>query len=201
MDLKEYLKIIKKHRKLFLSVILGVVIVSLGYFYFAPVRYDASLTLNITRSGAQETTDYKYDDFYRLQADEKFADTLVEWLKSPRVASDIYATAGISSDSFDLKKLTKSFSAEKRSSQIVAVNFSAPSQTQAQKISDGIKKIISANSDELNKDQKENNWFKVVSASPVIVAYHPAYLIIFLASLSMGIFLAFWGVLMKHYLE
>ena len=201
MELKEYLGIVKKNRQIFVGVILIVVSIILGYFYFLPGRYDASLTLNITRAGSQETTDYKYDDFYRLQADEKFGDTLSEWLKSPRVASDIYTAAGVGANSLDLGKLAKSFSAERRSAQIVAVNFSAQNQIQAQKISEGIKKVVSLNTEELNKDQKENTWFEIVSADPVIAKYHPDYKIILLAAVCIGIFLGFWAVLIKHYLE
>jgi len=201
MELKEYLKIIKKHRNLFFGITLAIVAVALGYFYFLPVRYDASLTLNITRAGSQETADYKYDDYYRLQADQAFADTLVEWLKSPRVVSDIYTAAGLNSFSMSLSQLSKGLSAERRSSQIVTVSFSAPTASQAQKISSGITAIIDKNTEELNKDQKEATWFKVVSDPPVIVKYAPNYKLIFLAALILGIFLAFWGVMVKHYLE
>ncbi len=201
MELKEYLNIIKKHQQLFFGTIIIIALVVLGYFYLLPVRYDASLTLNVTRAGSQETTDYKYDDYYRLQADERFVDTIVEWLKSPRVVSDIYAAANMESDSSAAGKLSKNITAEKRSSQIVAVSFSASTASDAQKISAGIAKVVIENTNLLNNDQKENTWFEIVSAAPVIAKYQPNYKIILLASLLLGIFLGFWGVLIKHYLE
>ena len=201
MELKEYIKIIKKNKNLFFGTIIAVVAIALGYFFFLPVRYDASLTLNVTRTGSQETTDYKYDDYYRLQADERFVDTIVEWIRSPRVVSDIYTEAGIDAGAFSMGKFSKNITAEKRSSQIVAISFSATSIEAAQKISAGVTKIITKNTNELNVNQKENTWFSVLSAAPVIVKYQPNYGLNFLASLCLGIFLGFWVVLFKHYLE
>lgn len=201
MELKQYFNIIKKSQKLFFGTVLVVVIIAIGYFYFLPVRYDASLTLNITRIGAQETTDYKYDDYYRLQADERFADTIVEWLKSPRTVSDIYTAANINTSTFSLGKFSKNITAEKRSSQIVAVSFSADTASNVQKIAAGAVNVLNGNTDALNTDQKENTWFKLVYGAPVIVKYQPNYKIIFFAAFFLGIFLAFWVVLVKHYLE
>ncbi len=201
MELKEYYNIIKKHKNIFLGTILTVVIIALGYFYFLPVRYDASLTLSITRLGTQDTADYKYDDFYRLQADERFADTLVEWLKSPRVVSDIYTAANIDASAFSPGQFAKNITAEKRSSQVVNVSFHAPLAGQAQKISAGVVNVLNGNTEALNLDQKENTWFKLVYGAPVIAKFQPNYFIILLASLCLGIFLAFWVVLIKHYLE
>ena len=201
MELKEYLKIIKKHRNLFLETIVVVIAVALGYFYLLPVRYDASLALNITRLGTQATSDYQYDDYYRLQADQLFGDTLVEWLKSPRLVSDVYAAAGIDSNSFNLGQLAKGMVAERRSAQLVDVTFSAATPEAAQKISSSIVKVIGENTAEMNRDQKESTWFEVMADAPVIAIYHPNYKIIFLAALLLGIFLGFWVVMIKHYLE
>lgn len=193
MELKEYLQIIKKYQKLFILTIIIVVFLPFVYFYSQPVSYKSSLILNVTRSGIQETNDYRYDDFYRLQADEKFAETLVEWLKSARFYEDIISDSGASPIS--------GISAEKRSSQIVAVNFKSQSLEKAKKISSSITKIISQKTDELNSAQKESSWFRIVGEDPVILKNIPNYKIIFLASLLMGIFLAFWVALIKHYLE
>jgi len=199
MELKEYINSIKKYKTLFLATIAAVVLLVFSYFYFRPIFYIASLTLNITRLGTQDTQAFRYDEFYRLQADEKFADTVVEWLKAPRIAADIYTDSGIDAKNFSLNKLAKSFSAERRSPQIVAVNFSASSSILANKLSASIVKIISQNIENLNKDQKENNWFKIISEDPVIIKFTPDYKIIILASLLAGVFLGFWVVMIKRY--
>ncbi|MDQ1284270.1 MAG: hypothetical protein QG620_618 [Patescibacteria group bacterium] len=201
MELKEYLRIIKKNLNLFIAIILATVFAVFAYFVFRPESWSASLTLNVTRSGAQETPDYKFDDFYRLQADEKFAETVVEWLKSPRVAADIYEKAGIDTSNFSLRQLRKSITAEKMSSQIVAVSFSSPKKETSQKISDAVSKIVIENTQALNKDQNEKVWFEIISQSPVIVKNSYSAPWVFLASLAVGIFLGFWVVMVKHYLK
>jgi len=109
MELKEYLAIIKADFKLFGSIIAIIILASFGYFYLKPISYEASLILNITRNGAQKSDQYKFDDFYRLQADEKFAETLVQWIKSPRLALDIWTASGNNPKNLSLKQLSKLF--------------------------------------------------------------------------------------------
>ncbi len=200
MELKEYFLIIKKHLKLFGTISAIVIFGALAYFIFRPAAFNVSLTLNITRLGTQNSDSYKYDDFYRLQADEKFAETVVEWLKSPRIEEDIYTNSGVNTTDYSLKRLSGGIVAEKRSSQIVAVSFSAPNQKMAQSIALSVSKIISQNIQSLNQDQKETVWFEISSAEPVIRPNEINPFVVPIVFLG-AIFLAFFGVLFKHYLE
>ncbi|MBU2028732.1 hypothetical protein KJ761_02475 [Patescibacteria group bacterium] len=201
MELKEYLVIIKSNFKLFGSVIAIVILASFSYFYLKPMAYETSLILNITRSGLQKTDQYKFDDFYRLQADEKFAETLVQWIISPRLALDIWNKAGNNSENLSLKQLSKLFKAEKLSSQIVSVKFSAANPEMAKKLANSIIEIISRETATLNNNQQEENWFAIVALNPVILISRVNPFLLFLASLCMGIFLGFWIVLVRHYLK
>lgn len=200
MELKEYIQIIHKNIKLFVSVAVVIIAVALVYFYLCPVSYTASLTLNITRSGSQDTSEYKYDDFYRLQADEKFAETLVQWLKNPRIVEDIYKEAGINTQDYDLKRLGKSIKAEKLSSQVVLANFSASDSKTAQNIAQAISRIISKNTEDLNKDQTEKTWFEVIFQNPVVKVNKIGWLVM-LAVAFFAVFTAFWVVMVKHYMS
>lgn len=195
MELREYIKIIRTNIVLFLVVTFIVVAAVLSFFKFQPEKYSASVLLNITRQGKDDSTDYKYDDFYRLQADERFSDTVVEWLKSSRIQTDILESAGVSSHS------AVKFKPQRRSSQVIFADFKASDRVSAEKISLAIPKIISFNIEELNKNQKEENWFMVMAPEPVIEKYQPPYLKIFIASLFSGLFIAFWAVMLKHYIS
>jgi capsular polysaccharide biosynthesis protein len=202
MELKEYFQIINKNIKLFLIVPIVIVLANLAYFFvFRSVSYDVSLTLNISRAGSQETNEYKYDDFYRLQADEKFSETVVQWLRSPRIASDIYAFAGVDVSRFTFRQLGKGIRGEKLSSQVVAVSFSSEDRQKAEKMSQAVLKIIADNADRLNKNQKESTWFEIIPQEPIIKKYSPGVLLSFFAPLLFGIFLGFWTVMIKHYLK
>ena len=200
MELKEYIQIIHKNIKLFISAAAIIMLAAVAYFYLRPVSYTASLTLNITRSGSQDTSEYKYDDFYRLQADEKFAETLVQWLKNPRIVEDIYKEAGISTQKYKLKQLGKSIKAEKLSSQIVLANFSASDSKTAQNIAQAISKIILENTEDLNKDQAEKTWFEVIFQNPVVKVDKIGWPVI-LATIFFAFFAAFWAVMIKHYMS
>ncbi|MFA5961886.1 MAG: hypothetical protein WC848_04350 [Parcubacteria group bacterium] len=200
MELKEYFKIIKNNLRVFIGTAVVLFAIVSGYLISRPASYATSLTLNVTRSGVQDTPDYKYDDFYRLQADEKFAETVVEWLKSPRVEEDIYTEAGINTADYSLKRLTKSISADKLSSQLIAVSFSAPDEKISHKIASSVAKIVSQNVQNLNKDQNENTWFEVLSSDPVI-RIEEASSLVMLAIFCGSIFLAFWAVMFRHYLK
>lgn len=201
MELKEYFKIIKNNQRLFFGVVI-LTLFSVGiYFYLQPIYYNASLTLNITRVGTQKTADYRFDNFYRLQADEKICETIVQWLKSPSIVYEIYSQSGNDISDLNLKKISKIISVEKRSSQVVAVNYVSPNKEMAQKIAENIIGTISKNIEKLNEEQKEDNWFRIIGEKPLIVRNSLSYLFIFLASLLFGIFLAFWIVMIKHYLK
>jgi len=201
MDFKEYLLIINKKRKLFYWVII-LTVFSVGvYFYFQPPYYDVLLTMDITRLGKQTTQDYRYDDFYRLQADEKFAETVVKWATNPRMIKDIYSEAGIKTQKFGLTQRYQKFSAQKESSQIVTINFKAPNKLIAKKVAFNLSKGLSYNTQELNKDQHEANWFKLIFKKPVIIKHSFNYLLIFVVTVSIGIFLGFWVVMLKYYFE
>ncbi len=201
MEFKEYLQIIKKNWKTFVFVIFLVVAAIIMYFLFRPISYSTSLTLNITRIGQQATPDYKYDDFYRLQADEKFAETLVEWLKSPRTAANIYKEADLDFQKMSPKKLSGIFRTQKLSSQLVAVSYGTANNSTAEKISLAIEKVLAQNIAALNQSQKEETWFQVIAHEPVIVLDNFNWLIVFSAAFLLGIFLAFWTVLVIHYLK
>ncbi|HEX7586603.1 MAG TPA: Wzz/FepE/Etk N-terminal domain-containing protein [Patescibacteria group bacterium] len=201
MELKEYLRILKDNAKIFWGVVILVVAGSFAYFYLRPISYGVSLTLNITRQGSQNVDAYKYDDFYRLQADEKFAETIIQWLQSPRTVVEIYSKVGIDPKHFTLKQLTNSFKPEKLSAQIVSVNFSAASSESAKKISNSITETISQNTESLNKNQKENTWFEIVAQESVVVKNTFNPLLVFMVTLAIGIFVAFWIVMISHYIN
>jgi len=201
MELKEYFLIIKKQLTLFFAVIFLVILSVFVYFLFRPILFDISIFLNITRAGNQNFNEYSYDNFYRLQADDKFAETVVEWLKSPRIVSDINTEAGREMKNVSLRQLTRVFQTTKLSSQIVSVKFSAIDQKTAEKLSLSISKILKQKVERLNEDQKQNDWFEIKADVPIIIQNKPNYGIVFVVSLLVGIFLGFWVVLIKHYLK
>jgi capsular polysaccharide biosynthesis protein len=201
MELKEYWKILKEGKQVFWGVVLAVVLAAVFVVVVRPVSYITSLSLNITRSGSQQVDAYKFDDFYRIQADEKFADTLSQWLQSPRTVTEIFTDAGLDSRTMNLRGLEKFFSPEKLSSQLVTVNFSTKTSGDAEKISKAVVRVLSANIEELNKNQKEVAWFALVAHDPVVIKSSISLFLVGISAFFLGIFLAFWMVMIRHYLK
>jgi capsular polysaccharide biosynthesis protein len=203
MELREYLKIFKNNLLLFLITVLVIIAIGVGYKEYQnyrPKTYQVSLLVNVTRTGIQSTDAYRYDDFYRLQADERFADTVVQWLKSPRVVTNIYNEVGKVSGNIDLKELSRFFTAKRLSSQVIEVDFSSGSAIDAQDTSVALVGALNQEAKLLNQSQKEDSWFKVVGDEPVIKEYKIQWRDVLPISIILGLFLGIWAVLLKHYL-
>ncbi len=201
MELKEYYQIVKDSQKLFWGVVFLTIVFLEGYFLLRPISYTTSLTLNVTRKGSQETQDYKFDDFYRLQADERFAETLVQWLKSPSIVSEIFSPLGSDFSELSPKELAGFFASEKRSSQLVLVSFSTKNNNESEKISQSLFNVLEKNTEALNQDQKQSNWFKITMESPLIRKNQTDVFFVLGIAFLLGIFLAFWAVFLAHYLK
>lgn len=201
MELREYYKILKTNISVVIYTIVIAVVVAYAWSARAAQSYNASLLLNISRTESQSTPDYRYDQFYRLQADDKFSETVVEWLKTPGVAQDIFAKAGINSDQKTMRDLSKSFQAEKLSSNLVSVRYSTETSDESSKIAPAISAIISDKTKSLNSDARDPNWFQI-NTSNLIVLKNTQDLrlnlgIAALVGLFLGTLLAFG----KHYIS
>lgn len=195
MELKDFIKMFWKYRGTFFSVTLFVVLIAFAWNFLLPKNYAASLMLNVTRSGTQQTSEYAYDDFYRLQADERFADTVVRWLGDPRVITDIYSSAKVSLHP------SESLKAKRLSSQMISVAFTSPTVDNAKKTASSVVDIVNKQAEKLNEQQKQYTWFVIQGSEPVIIlAQWPASKVLAF-SLLFGMFLAFWTVLGRHYFE
>lgn len=169
MELREYYKIIKSNVSVVIYTIVIAVIAAYAWSVRISQTYNTSLLLNISRTETQPTADYRYDQFYRLQADDKFAETVVEWLKAPGVANDIFAKAGINSDQKTMRQLSKSFRAEKLSSNLVGVQYSTEVSDEAGKIAPAISSIISEKTKSLNAGARDPNWFQVDTSNLIVL--------------------------------
>jgi capsular polysaccharide biosynthesis protein len=169
MELREYYRILKLN----ISLVFYTILISIVAVYAWSVKqsetYSASLLLNISRTETQSTGDYRYDQFYRVQADEKFAETIGEWLKMPGIVSEIMAKANINQEGKTVRALSKSFQADKMAPEIVEVRYSTASLDDAKEISDALGGVITEKVKGLNSEAKDPNWFSVAPSNLVIL--------------------------------
>ncbi len=192
MELREFIGIFAKDKKVFCRIILGMLLLGLLTFRFQPDRYQATLVLNVTRSGVVPSNDYRYDQFYRLQADERYADTIVSWLGTTGMQTDIAAKAG-------MKAPLTSFSAKRLSSQMITVAYVSGSSARLREYAGALVTTVNDESARLNAQAKDADWFTVVADEPVVASADFSFAILLAGSLALGLFVAFWTVLIRRY--
>lgn len=192
MELKEYIAIFRKNVRFFLSVVFVFLIAGGVYYQYAPKKYAAVMDLNITRAGQVENKEYDYDGFYRLQADEKFAETVVWWLGSPRIAKEICRLAEVS-------QCPASYEAKKLSSQYLQVSFSPKNSEDAEKIARSLVEVLGGETSNLNLKQKKVDWFEVQGNLPDVQEAKIGLGKLLAGAFFLGCFFGFWVVLGRHY--
>ncbi len=193
MELREFVDIFIKDRKVFSGIILGCIVLSVLMFRFQPEGYQATVSLNVTRGGAVETSDYRYDQFYRLQADERFADTVVRWIAAPALKDAIDAEAGVQGG------VIRDLKAARLSSQMIEVTYEASSPQALGKYATAIARVINRESAELNEQAKAADWFIVAEGVPAVGNAKLGFASMATGGLFVGVFLAFWTVLVRRY--
>jgi uncharacterized protein involved in exopolysaccharide biosynthesis len=200
MELRDFTQIWKKNSKLFWMIVLIITLATIIWQRNQPESFRATLLLNIGRTGTQSTGDYyTYDGFYRLQADERFADTVVRWLGSPRVVEDIYTAAGMDKKSANTSQLKSIFGAKRLSSQMIEVTYSDRDEKVLQKISVATIGTLNRYTQNLNEEKNDLSWFMVIGSDPVIRNARISFPLALLVGLLCGVFVGFWTVLIKHY--
>lgn len=201
MEIKKFIDLFKKQARLFwftvgICIFVGVIWQTSQRDFFV-----GNLTLNITRGGREITSDYQYHDFYRLQADERFADTVVRWLQSPRIVTDIYGNIGLSSEHVGTRTLSRLIKAERLSSQVIQVTYQANDEQTSKEIAHSIVNRLNQESEALNVDSKEYAWFVIRGDEPITRSGKLNTDFVVTVSFLVGLFFGFWAVLFKHYMS
>lgn len=183
-----------KDRYLFLAILLLSIGIGIALWMVQKVSFRAELTMNVAREGIRQTEEYSYDDFYRLQADERFADTVVRWLESPRIVSDIERESGVLSRSL-------SFDAGRLSSQVIRIRFAIPEARMAKPVSLAVFSVLNREAASLNRGEQPGGWFVLVGDTPSVSdARFPLSRALMIAS-ALGVFFGCWGILFARYMK
>ncbi len=196
MELRDICKLFAKERTTYTLVIGFFLLLGFLFTTYEPERYQASVLITIGRTESAPTTEYSYDSFYRLQADERFADTLVRLLGTARVTEDIMEDAELSQGGS-----AGYFTARRLSSQLVEVTFESTDPKALPVIGASLTKVLTSYTEDLNaKAGNKENWFRVIAAEPVINDARADRMLVLALSLFAGLFFGFWLVLIRFYL-
>lgn len=192
MELRTFIKIFVDRKWLFSGVFFGCIAVAILFWGFQPERYEASLTLNVSRTGYDRTDAYRYDQFYRLQADERFADTVVRWISAPSVRAEMRSLGAPAS-------VVDSLSAKRLSSQMIDVQYLTSNSKGFEHSEEAIVSALNAETRKLNTEAKDPSWFVIVADDAVVSDARIPFGIAFGGGVASGLFLAFWTVIIRRY--
>lgn len=194
MEWYDIVRIYWGERRLFVLIVAMFLCGALIWQVNQPVEYRAALLLNVGREGTQTTNEYTFDDFYRLQADERFGDTVVRWLQSPRVVSDILKESGFDASSRSESELKGLIVAKRLSSQVIELSFSHKEKPVLEREADAIVKVLNEYAERLNQDGQKDGWFVIVGSDPVLLDARMSWVKAAGMGVSLGCFVAFWTV-------
>ncbi|MBP6888981.1 MAG: hypothetical protein KBC83_00785 [Candidatus Moranbacteria bacterium] len=194
MELYDIVKIYWNERRLFTLIVVASFFIALVWQVSQPITYQAALLLNVGREGTQTTTEYTFDNFYRLQADERFGDTVVRWLQSPRVVSDILKESGLDASFRSERDLKRLISAKRLSSQVIELSFSQSEKSVLEKEANAIVKVLNTYTERLNQDGQKEGWFVIVGSDPVLLDARVSLPKAVGVGGLLGCFVAFWTI-------
>ncbi len=196
MEFREFLNLFKKYKLIFGIILATVIIIGFIWSSYQSRFYLGSMAINISRENSQSTEiiSQQYDQFYRLQADEKFGDNIVNWSKDLGFI-DVVKKEFTQRD--DWNKIIQ-IKATKLSSSYIKVDFKTKDYQSAFLLGKILENKIKAKNQELNSNQKEG-WFKLIIDEAYVAKNDFNIYKVFLISLFLGLFLGLFGVLMRHY--
>ncbi len=191
--------IFRTWRVLFVGSVIAAVGSAIGAWSLQPVRYDVSVVADVMRDGAVQTEAYAYDQYYRLQADKQFAETIAHWLRTARVVDDILHQAGALPPA-TLRKKERFFTAQRVSSQSVVITFRVPTVAAGTRIATAIDTQLNRRASALNNGAQAD-WFAVTVDAPVITSAQKSLRLFAGVGLFGGIGIGIVAVFVAHALR
>ncbi len=197
MSLYDFVAIFTHRKKLIWTVLGGTLLLSLALYRVQPKVYDVSVLLSVTRTASEKTTEYQYDQWYRLQADERMAETLARYFETSEARRSLALVADLL-PSERTSFLQKRVKATRLSSQLVEVRLVARTERGGQQLGEAVPALANRYIEELNGFTQDRTWFQVVSPPPLLEDARYTWREMVLAGGAFGVLLAFWMALFDH---
>lgn len=193
------IKVIKSAQGLFWGIWAMTIIIAMLWFVTRPKLYDVSVGISIGRKAVQQSDQYQYDQYYRVQADEKYADTIVQWLKDPYLVQAIFRQAEVAVPTGGMRSFKAVFDAEKLAPEYINVSFRVERPEDAEKISKSLRSELNKKNAEINPEESDPEWFALVFGENIVRPYTISLVILLSAAAVGGLILAITAVLVRHY--
>lgn len=200
MTLYEWIALFERKRLLVVGLISLALMSAWGYFLKQPDLYRSSFTLTVTRTALPRPTEYSYDHFYRFQADERLAESVVAYLGSASGKQRVAERAEVDPVSFRAFVQSK-LRIARQGTNLMMVETPAVTRESAGRLSQALLTEAEGYLARLNEDARDPYWFTVVSDEPVI--HSARFSLVRLTAIGgvIGILAAFWMVVGLHFWE
>lgn len=205
MELKEYLKILRKNLNVFIGTILIVLAVTYIYTIKTPPTYytASSILLNRKSTFTPQAQYFQYDSYFAIQSAALLANAISSWLQSPATVLEIYQRAKIIPPSTSLSKLSKIFKIRKQTAEtnIIDISISEKDKEKSEKLMQEALKMVEEKTNQVAKSSGVAESFEVLSSNPVTISSKPDLVINLSVAAVVSIILGLILVFMKKYLE
>jgi hypothetical protein len=198
MELRAFLNLFLSRRQLIVGIIAFTLVVSFFAYRLQTQWYESEVLLSVTRQGSETTPEYQYDQYYRLQADERMADTVARYLETS-IARRETARRALLAPEREKEFVLNKVSALRLSPSLIKVHYLAETPTEAERIAAALVETGERHVASLNEQAANRNWFTLVSSEAFSKDGRFTLLIALGIGLAAGIFVAFWSVLILWY--
>lgn len=198
MELREIIRIFTREKRLIAGLLLASMVIGFLVYRLQSQWYTATVLLTVTRTAAEDTADYRYDHLYRLQADERMADTIARYLESGIGTETVARESGIGTDHANFFAKGK-IEALRTSSQLIQVKYRIRTPLEAERVAAALHQSSERYVASLNEQARERNWFTLLASDPFVKDGRFTLLRTLLIALAVGILVTFWTVLIRWY--
>ncbi|MFA9262862.1 MAG: Wzz/FepE/Etk N-terminal domain-containing protein [Undibacterium sp.] len=198
MELREIIRIFTQEKRLIAGLLLASVVIGFCVYRLQTQWYNATVLLTVTRTAAEDTVDYRYDQLYRLQADERMADTIARYLESGIGTELVAKGAGLDDTHADFFIKGK-IQALRTSSQLIQVKYRTRTPVEAERISVSLLQTGERYTASLNEQARERNWFTLLASDTFVKDGRFTLLRTLLIAFALGALITFWTVIIRWY--
>lgn len=203
MELRQFLSVFIDQKNLFCIILISPLVFVLIYTLNKPISYQSNLTLTVIRSeGSNDSNNPyndEYDSYYRFSADEKFTQTIGQWLVSPSITDTILTQSNVPTQSLSADDLSEEFSVSQRSPQVINVQYNSLSPEVATAKAIAVTQTLNQLTDQLNSTVKSESWFIIQADNPLTRKVTINLPLLVSSSLIVGFCLAVLGTLFRFY--
>jgi capsular polysaccharide biosynthesis protein len=201
MELREYVKIIRKNLTLLIALATAFGMLAFFVSQQLPTTYTASLTFFVKRQATDARDDYyTFDGYYSQQAAEKFTETVVGFLQSKDILLASAKLADLPTDQESLEQLESSIKIKQVAPQLVSLQAGQGDGGEAKKFCTALAQATTERINLLNQTGDKAISVDLLNPEPLVEKNEPHAIVNTLVGILSGVLLSFLYTFLKEYL-